>query len=538
VKLPPGQKLADAHIAAPMRSAGVQLSGPNAHLVVRNLTATHPYNDGYNIHGDCRDVVFENIRALECGDDGISAHETAEYRVDGLVSIGNSTGITDTVAAHTSYNHVFIAGCHAFDLFFLNNGRYKVENAVVLSSSEHPLAVSAREGEHCELRLDNVLIRRLGPTVPAQVQKNAALHARRVTLENLELLALGEATFDNCLIGGRARPEGSKATGAERAALIREIVPPAFWKEFSAAPADTPAATFADVSYGPHSRQTMDVWLARSATPAPVVFYIHGGGWQTQDKTDIHQHLDVRAFLDAGISVASVNYRFLKDANAAKIAPPVEWPLNDAKRALQHLRAKARQWNLDKTRIAASGVSAGGASALWLALHADMADPQSGDPVARESTRLFCVAVKAPAVSLDPRQLRQWIPNAVFGAHAFGYANLSRAASFEPFLAARESYLEQIRRYSPYELAGKDAPPVFMEFPMQDKRPVPGEAQTDPSHSAVSGLMLQRKLQSLGVAVELQYPGAPRVEDADVRAFLVRMLTGFKRSPARPPGPG
>jgi acetyl esterase/lipase len=226
--------------------------------------------------------------------------------------------------------------------------------------------------------------------------------------------------------------------------------------------------------------------------------------------------------------VASVNYRFLQDANAAKVRPPVEWPLGDAKRALQHLRSKAREWNLDKGRIGATGVSAGGGSSLWLALHDDMADPQSTDAIARESTRLFCVAVKAPVVSLDPKQLREWIPNAVFGAHAFGYANLSRAASFAPFLAARETYLDQIRRYSPYELAGKGAPPVFMEFPMQDKPPVPGEAQTDPSHSAVSGLMLQRKLQALGVRVELQYPGAPHAEHADVQEFLTHMLTAVK----------
>jgi hypothetical protein len=254
VKLPPGQKLAGADIAAPMRSAGVQMSGDNAHLVIRNLTATHPYNDGYNVHGDCRDVVFENIRAIECGDDGVSAHETAEYRVDGLVSIGNSTGITDTVAAHTSYNHVFIAGCHAYDLYFLNNGRYRVENAVVLSSAEHPLVVSAREGEHCELSLDNVFIRRLGKSVSAQVQKSAVLHASRVTLENMEVIASGKATFENCLINGKARPDGSKATGAERARLIRDVVPPAMLKEFSAAPTDGFPAALTGLSGGPHFR--------------------------------------------------------------------------------------------------------------------------------------------------------------------------------------------------------------------------------------------------------------------------------------------
>jgi hypothetical protein len=134
------------------------------------------------------------------------------------------------------------------------------------------------------------------------------------------------------------------------------------------------------------------------------------------------------------------------------------------------------------------------------------------------------VGVKAPVVSLDPKQVREWIPNAIFGAHAFGFANLTRPASFEPFLAARETYLADIRRYSPYEQAGKDAPPIFVEFPNQDKPPVPGEPQTDPSHSAISGLMLQRKLAALGVAMELQYPGAPNGKHANMQEYLTEML--------------
>jgi hypothetical protein len=228
VKLPPGQKLAEANIAAPMRSAGVQMSGDNAHLVIKNITATHPYNDGFNIHGDCRDVVFENIRAIDCGDDGISAHESAEYRVDGFVSMGNSTGITDTVAARTSYNHIFIAGNLAYDLYFLNNGHYKVENAVVLSSAEHPLVVTALDGQHCELSVENVVIRRLGKPEAAQVQKNAVLTARRLTLENMDMTVRGAAKCENCLLNGRAVPEGSPATGADQKKLFAEVVPPAF----------------------------------------------------------------------------------------------------------------------------------------------------------------------------------------------------------------------------------------------------------------------------------------------------------------------
>ncbi len=239
LKLAEGKTLADVKIFAPMRSAGVQLSvdnanRDNAHLVIRNLTATHVYNDGFNIHGDCRDVVFENIRAIECGDDGISAHESAEYRVDGFVSIGNSTGITDTVAAHTSYNRVFIADCHGFDLFFLDNGRYRLTNAVVLSSSQNPFMLAGRDDKRAELDLENVLIRRVAEkSSPAQVAKTATLRAKKLTVENLPVDWRGEVKLENCIINGQPAPEGVPATGADRAQLIRDLVPAEYRNQFS-----------------------------------------------------------------------------------------------------------------------------------------------------------------------------------------------------------------------------------------------------------------------------------------------------------------
>jgi hypothetical protein len=173
------------------------MSGDNSHLVIRNLTATHPYNDGFNIHGDCRDVVFENIRAIECGDDGISAHETAEYRVDGFVSIGNSTGICDTVAAKTSYSRVFIADCLGYDLFFLDDGRYRLTNAIILSSAQNPLVVTGREDKHCELDVENVLFRRLGPPKPAHIARTAVVRAKRLTMENIDFDNRGELKVED-----------------------------------------------------------------------------------------------------------------------------------------------------------------------------------------------------------------------------------------------------------------------------------------------------------------------------------------------------
>jgi cephalosporin-C deacetylase-like acetyl esterase len=71
---------------------------------------------------------------------------------------------------------------------------------------------------------------------------------------------------------------------------------------------------------------------------------------------------------------------------------PYPIPMHDSARALQFLRYQAEEYNLDKTRVASTGGSAGGCIALWLGFHDDMADPKNEDPVLRESTRLIALA--------------------------------------------------------------------------------------------------------------------------------------------------
>lgn len=308
-------------------------------------------------------------------------------------------------------------------------------------------------------------------------------------------------------------PSERRATGWMPPAEVRE--------SYATDKAIATPATLADVKYGEHFRQTFDLWLAESGAPTPLVLYLHGGGWGAQDKTDIHQHLEVRALLDAGVSVASANYRFLVDANAAEVSPPVQWPLHDAARALQFLRSRAVEWNLDKTRIAASGVSAGGCTALWLAMRDDLADPASEDPVARESTRLLFTATKAPQPSLDPAELVEWIPNSEYGGHAFGYAGRTRPETFAPFLANREKHREDLASYSPMAHASADDPPVVLLFTKADRAPAKGEPQRDPTHSPVLGLMLKARLDALGVPCELRHPFDGR-ESATLTELLLR----------------
>ncbi|MDH4477276.1 MAG: alpha/beta hydrolase, partial [Verrucomicrobiaceae bacterium] len=144
-----------------------------------------------------------------------------------------------------------------------------------------------------------------------------------------------------------------------------------------AAPAIKP--TLANVPYGSDPSQVVDFYKSSSETPAPLMLFIHGGGWNGGSKDRV---IGLKECLDAGLAVVSVEYRFVPKAHAAGIKPPVKWPLEDAARALQFVRSKATEWNIDPSRIGASGSSAGACSSLWLAFHDDMADPNSPDPIA------------------------------------------------------------------------------------------------------------------------------------------------------------
>ena len=294
-------------------------------------------------------------------------------------------------------------------------------------------------------------------------------------------------------------------------------------KPVAKAPEPQRVPTQANVAYGTHERQVLDFYKAESAAPTPVVFHIHGGGWVAGDKKGVSS---LEKYLAAGISVVSINYRYSTQAQIAGVKPPVEWPIADAARALQFVRSKAKEWNLDKQRIGATGGSAGACSSLWLAFHADLADAQSADPIARESTRLWCAAVIGAQTSLDPKELKEWTPNSRYGGHAFGFMpdpkdNKTRDTQFAAFLAGRESVLPWIKKYSPIEHVTADDPPIWMTY---SSAPALGQEQKDPTHTANYGVKLLEKCKQIGVACELVYPGAPAVKHAKVEDYLIATL--------------
>jgi acetyl esterase/lipase len=279
--------------------------------------------------------------------------------------------------------------------------------------------------------------------------------------------------------------------------------------------ASVPKPTLSGIRYGEHERHILDFWKAESDSPTPLVFVIHGGGWQGGTKERVHRFANVQQLLDAGISVAAINYRLISHANEAGIKPPVKAPLHDAARALQFVRSKASELNIDKQRIGAAGGSAGACSSLWLAYHDDLAEPDSKDHVARESTRLWCASIKGPQTTLDPKQMKEWTPNSRYGGHAFGKAN------FKQFLAERESILPWIAEYSPYALVSADDPSVYLFYTAP---PALGQNQKDPTHTANFGVKLQERCGKAGIDCVLVYPNAPSVNHESTTDYLIATL--------------
>ena len=278
-----------------------------------------------------------------------------------------------------------------------------------------------------------------------------------------------------------------------------------------------PTPTIQNARYSNHERNVVDIWQAEEKSPTPLVLVIHGGGWRGGAKERVDRFVDVQALLNAGISVAALNYRFVDRAIQEGVKPPVKAPLHDAARCLQFVRSKSKLWNIDSAQIAAAGGSAGACSSLWLAFHDDLCEPTSNDPVARQSTRLCCAAVIGAQTSLDPEQMKEWTPNSKYGGHAFGFLD------FKTFLKSRDAILPQLAEYSPYSLVTKDDPPVYLLY---SAPPSLGKDQRDPTHTSNFGVKLKDRCQENDVPCELVYPGAPDILHMNTTSFLIEKLSG------------
>lgn len=106
------------------------------------------------------------------------------------------------------------------------------------------------------------------------------------------------------------------------------------------------------VSYGPDRLQKIDFYAAPGKQAAPLVIFVHGGGWKRGDKAMMDGSAKLTHWRGQGYAVASVNYRLVPAAR-------VEDQAADVAAAVAALRRQARSLGFDPSRIVLSGHSAG-----------------------------------------------------------------------------------------------------------------------------------------------------------------------------------
>ncbi len=113
-----------------------------------------------------------------------------------------------------------------------------------------------------------------------------------------------------------------------------------------------------DLRYGASAAETLDFFAVKSASPPPLLVFIHGGYWRARDKADFH--FLAPAFVEAGVAVAMPNYGLAPALSLEEI-------VRQMLRAIAWLYREAKALNFDRRRIVVAGHSAGGHLAAMMA---------------------------------------------------------------------------------------------------------------------------------------------------------------------------
>jgi alpha/beta hydrolase fold len=170
-----------------------------------------------------------------------------------------------------------------------------------------------------------------------------------------------------------------------------------------------------DIAYDSKARTQFDIWLPNANTPTGLVIYVHGGGFTSGDKDFVYTAqsggawdfpTDIRFLLQNNIAFATIRYTLLNPTGETE---GIRKPMADVRRALQYLRHKAGDFNIDKNKIILAGNSAGAGTSLWIAFNNDFANAQNSDPVLRESSRVKGVVARETQASYNIED--KWVNN-------------------------------------------------------------------------------------------------------------------------------
>lgn len=211
-----------------------------------------------------------------------------------------------------------------------------------------------------------------------------------------------------------------------------------------------------DLSYSEdaHARKKLDIYIPLRAKKLPVVVWIHGGGWQTGDKSDVH--IKPRFFNELGYIFVSVNYRLLPEVEMVAI-------VNDVAESIGWVHQNIATYGGDPGQLLIMGHSAGAQLAALVCTDYSYLEKQSV-PV---SAIKLCVPIDGdtydiPAM-IDTAEIRQklhGLPLPDFG-HRVKFGNSP----------------EKHRHFSPVTHVSKGRPtPHFLIFYVSDHPDVTAQA--------------------------------------------------------------
>lgn len=284
-----------------------------------------------------------------------------------------------------------------------------------------------------------------------------------------------------------------------------------------ATPTDSapPVPDLRDEKYGPHERNVLDFWFARNTNAAaPLIVFIHGGGFVGGDKSKNLSPTALREAIDGGAAFMSINYRFREHA-------PIQDILRDAARAIQFVRANAGRFHIDPNRIASFGGSAGAGTSLWLAAHDDLAEPNAADPVLRQSSRISAAGSLNGQATYDTRV---W-DRVIFPFKPEWRKGKDEGPRFYHFKSEADLDTEQGKRIradcNMLGLLTADDPPIYLSCSQPDGEPTSrGHLLHHPRHVQV----IEQRCKELSIPVTAVYAGHQdeQAKAEGAVAFLLR----------------
>jgi acetyl esterase/lipase len=244
--------------------------------------------------------------------------------------------------------------------------------------------------------------------------------------------------------------------------------------------------------------QVLEAHLLVSETPTPVLVYVNSGGWSSSPPKETKPG-PFSMYHDLGLSAVAVCHRTIGDN--------VAWPApgDDVARAVQFIRLHAKEWNIDPDRMAITGRSSGGHIAMMVGFGEDRVDPNSDDPISRQSSAVRCIIEQG-----GPAELAQHLRENLAAANVEDKNKSYLKGRLETLLGVTEEQIgaeefdRRLQAISPLRLINSRSVPLLMMYTGPDDV----TSAKDPRlqwevHTPLSGFILAEKLQEAGVDHEL-----------------------------------